>query len=131
MSDDEFGDEFDAINRTSLAPIGLTDERPKDQKSRFQLEVYNITNALRGQLGPSAITEILSHIDNLPKVEAKNPTAYVLGYVAYGGQRTVTRANAAKAFKLLPEVQDQLVTPPDVIRYARLWIQTTSEINDC
>ena len=70
-------------------------------------------------------SNILSMLNNAKKIEDigyKNPTAYVLGFLATGEGRKLTKDNFDRVVnKVLPYVKDGSVLPPDIIRYARLW----------
>ena len=65
-------------------------------------------------------------VDILNKPEHKNPTAYILGYMTY--QNSNKDGTLNKKFlenlekKTLPRLEDQSIKIPDVIRYARLWM---------
>lgn len=59
--------------------------------------------------------------DHMEKVELKNPTAYILGYIAFtiDGELTLKSFNHV-VNDILPLVSDKSVKPIDIVRYARL-----------
>lgn len=61
--------------------------------------------------------------NNVKNVGYKNPTAYILGYIASEGGMRMTKQNVNNVLKnILPQVGDESVSEQDVIRYARLWM---------
>jgi hypothetical protein len=111
------------LNKISLQP-----------KERFTLQVNAIYNALTANgsisLIEGEIDIILNHIEKIPNAEYKNPTAYILGYMASVGSTHsgLDKKNVKNILKnILPKIpNDSNITEPDVIRYARLWQLTSS-----
>ena len=66
---------------------------------------------------------MLTHAKIIKNVEHKNPVAYILGFLATKGGRTLDKKNVMHVINnVLPEMKgDGGVEPPDVIRYARFW----------
>ena len=64
---------------------------------------------------------LLSKVGNITNVQYKNPSAYILGYLALNkGQ--IDKKRVKHIFNsVLPDFKEEGVTPPDVIRYARYW----------
>jgi hypothetical protein len=80
-------------------------------------------------LSESDITAILEKARNLPNIKYKNPEAFILGYIATAGGKTLTTKDGKARVKhiltdMLPRIHKGGVEPPDVIRYARLWMDT-------
>ena len=66
---------------------------------------------------------MISQVDNLKYVNFKNPSAYILGYIASSGGSNISESNVTYCFNsVLPFVELEAgLQLPDVIRYARLW----------
>jgi hypothetical protein len=69
------------------------------------------------------INTLLTQAKIIKNVEHKNPVAYILGFLATKGGRTLDKKNVMHVINnVLPEMKgDGGVEPPDVIRYARFW----------
>lgn len=69
------------------------------------------------------LVNMLSKVKNIRNIEYKNPTAYILGYIASqgGNKKPLDKATVNKVLNILPKIDDISITPPDVIRYARYW----------
>jgi hypothetical protein len=114
----KLGEIQNKLNKISLQP-----------RERFTLQVNAIYNALTAN-GSISLTDgeidiILNHIEKIPNAEYKNPTAYILGYMASVGSTRdkLNRKNIENVLKhVLPKIpNDSNIAEPDVIRYARLW----------
>jgi len=69
----------------------------------------------------SFMKQKLSGVDN---VGLKNPTAYVLGYLATnkGKTKALKKEIVTMVFKrYMNSIEDVSVKEPDIVRYARLW----------
>jgi len=76
--------------------------------------------ALRG-IDMEAVDEMTNLSDHMEKVEFKNPTAYILGYIAFTREAELTVESLEYVVNdLLPYVSDKSVKPIDIVRYARL-----------
>jgi hypothetical protein len=122
--------EFGAHERVGVGMVGLLpldSELPKDPTERFITYVNAISLSIKEtnpetSLGDEDIRTMLT-VEDIKNIEHKNPTAYVLGYIASNGGTEIKKKNASFVFeKILPNVQDISVKPADVIRYARYWI---------
>lgn len=98
----------------------------QDPLERFQTQVDGISRSLTDNavsITESDITKMLEKATVLNKVEHKNPTAYVLGFLASTRGSKITETSTSDVFnKILPYVKDRSVNPEDVLRYARLWL---------
>lgn len=76
------------------------------------------------RLSEDDLFDMLSKAKNdVKNIGAKNPTAFILGYIASEGGMRMTKQNVSNVLKnILPEVGDESVSEEDVIRYARLWM---------
>ena len=57
----------------------------------------------------------------VPNPSFKNPTAFILGYIASDGGTNISATNLTRAKELLNLGEEDGVKMPDVLRYARLW----------
>ena len=101
-------------------------------EGRFCLRVNavsrNINDSCGGKLLSEADIQIL--LDKSPgahRVRYKNPTAFVLGYIATGrGTRVITKDSLNVTWVCYEKTaggidRDESIKKPDIIRYARLW----------
>lgn len=75
------------------------------------------------RLTDTDINTILEKTTEIPQLRYKNFVAYVLGYIATQGGKTLKVDNVRKVIEnVLPRVGDEGgVYPPDIVRYARYW----------
>ena len=65
---------------------------------------------------------MISYAEYLKNIKAKNPTAFILGYIATKGDKDITKASFDNIkTNVMSKLRDTSVQLPDVIRYARLW----------
>ena len=69
------------------------------------------------------IQDMLEIARKVKYVEHKNPWAYILGYKASNGGNNINRISVDYVFSRLHLVVDGSVKQPDVIRYARYWLE--------
>ena len=121
---------FERVGFTGLAgaaPKTRLERAEQDPYEKFSQSVDAISRDLKTKSGititEADIEEMISKGANLDVVEHKNPTAYVLGFLATGGGGELTGELFNKTInKVLPHANEAAsVFPPDVIRYARLW----------
>jgi len=96
----------------------------------FVHSVYNVAKELidNNILYTDDLDILLNSMSKLNKPQYKNATAYILGYIASGGGRNITKEKIKKALGLIRfnkkdiyTVQDKSIDCAAVIRYARLW----------
>ena len=130
--DANFGDEFAARDRVSTGLLGDTGEFSFDPKDKFTRRVYNITTTMikKGRISTGDRDIIIEGISSLKNAGMRSASAFVLGYVASGGGRQVTREGWKRAYKYFQtdvkedgqsSVWDSNLTQVDVIRYGRYW----------
>ena len=100
---------------------------------RFCLRVdavsRNINSTCMGfSLPDDQIEILLEKGQELDRVEFKNPTAFVLGYLATArGSRKIAKSlldNVWTCYKSIGSINKDLsIRKPDIIRYARLWVK--------
>ena len=86
----------------------------------------DIMSAVSIDLGLSQddISNMKNSLSKVNKIQYKNPTAYVLGYLAAnrGSNDDLNKNTVISVFKrFLPRVSDASVHEADIVRYARLW----------
>ena len=97
---------------------------------RFRQAVDAIARGLNStesiSISEESIAYLIDKAENISVIEHKNPTGYVLGFLASDGGISLTRENFNRVItRALPNVEDKSVLPPDVIRYARMWMNMT------
>jgi Family of unknown function (DUF5770) len=107
-------------------PKNRKEQAMLDPVERFRLYVdstaRNLNHLDNRNLDNQSIEEMLRNVDKLTDVKHKNPTAYVLGFLATGGGQKLTKRDFNNVIqKILPSAREGSVLAPDVIRYARLW----------
>jgi hypothetical protein len=138
MNDTEYRSEKNVFERIGMGGelIGMfSDEniKIKDPLELFRRKVRAISLQINenfpGILSTQDINKILLKAENIPYIEFKSPTSYVLGYIASNGGTKITEKSVDYVFKnLIPLVNDStkesdFVKEPDVIRYARFWLK--------
>ena len=133
----KFGDEFAVFERVGLpggqlggitGVDGKIDRTIQDPLERFQVFVDAISRDLMGQnisIDEDDIQKMIDTSRNLNKVKFKNPTAYVLGFIASRGGTEISKSSMEYAIKKalpLTAEGESSVLPEDIIRYARLWV---------
>ncbi len=128
--------EIGAYNRVGMAgdmigmitgPDGKINRGMLDPLQIFQIQVDAISRHLKDQkikkpLDDRDIQKMIEKSIVLRHVNYKNPTAYVLGYIASNGGSRITQEQFNNSSKLLEYVYDTSVLEPDILRYARLWM---------
>lgn len=110
------------------------DGRPlktQDPRGRFCLKVDAVSRNIRSTCNRVKISEdqiqlLLNKSQTIKRVEYKNPSAFVLGYLATdGGVRKITKTSLTNVWNCYSELinRDESIKPPDIIRYARWWVK--------
>ena len=95
----------------------------KDPITYFKDKMSVIADAI--DINQTDISFMKGKADDLKNIEDKNPTAYVLGFLASnkGTSKSLDKETVLKVFRdYLPRVEDKSIKEPDVVRYARLWL---------
>jgi len=96
-------------------------------EDRFQLYVDAISRKLNGDnimnVSQTEIDAMLDAMPMVPNIQYKNPTAYILGFLATAGGRKISVSKIKTIIEeVLPQLPESGVEAPDVVRYARLWM---------
>lgn len=134
IDEPQFGQSIHAFKQAGLAPLGLGTQdvgsyfgiaKKFDAKGHFKETVNAIAQQLREdgfRLSNDDIIQLIETVDQLDNPQFKNPTAYLLGYIASNGGRDINKKSVNHVFtNLLKTVSDKTVKQEDVIRYTRLW----------
>lgn len=107
-------------------PVGRIERAMLEPIERFRIYVDAIARGLNNwdniNISEQNIERLLEVASQLKTIEHKNPTAYILGFLATGGGIKLDKKNFDNVVnEVLPHVEDTTVFPPDIIRYSRLW----------
>lgn len=97
-------------------------------EDRFLIAVDALSRRINEErlasLSQADIDNMLMKTVNIPNLRYKSPLGYILGYLASRGGTVLDVKNVRNILEnVLPSVsQDGGVEPPDVIRYARFWM---------
>jgi hypothetical protein len=140
IDEPQFQQSIHAFKQAGLAPLGLGTldvggyfgiAKKFDAKGHFKETVNAIAQQLREdgfRLSNDDITQLIENVEKLNNPQYKNPTAYLLGYVASSGGRVIDKKTVNNVFNnLLKTVSDKSVKNEDVLRYARLWYNLVRE----
>ena len=132
IDEPQFEHGIGAYKQVGFAPVGLGTmdvlgfNKKFDAKGHFKQTVNAIYNQLReDRIGLSGedLNRLIEIVDILDKVQYKNATGYILGYIASNGGENINKQNLNNVFKnILKTVSDKSVGQEDVLRYARLWL---------
>ena len=108
-----------------INPLTMAEKIAMSPLDKFKMDVRIVARQLDSwdiDISNDDIIKMIETAVKVDKVEHKNPTAYVLGFLASNGGRKLDH----KLFKyVVDQVIDKTekgnVKPADVIRYARLW----------
>lgn len=135
-SDEDYGDvqdfrnEIDAYQRAgAVSQYNLSGDRTlMTPLERFRVNVdgisRNLKDVVQNSLSEEDIDTMLVKADILEVIEHKNPTGYVLGYIAIDRRQNNKLTNSRYDYvveSILPFMEDGSVMEADIVRYARLW----------
>ena len=134
IDEPQFGQSIHAFKQAGLATLGFGTQdmgehfgisKKFDAKGHFKETVNAIAQQLREdgfRLSNDNIIQIIETVDQLENPQYKNPTAYLLGYIASNGGIEINKKSVNHVFtNILKTVSDKSVKSEDVLRYARLW----------
>lgn len=109
-----------------VGPEGKIDQTTMDPLDRFKTVVDAKARNLMDSsvyITETDISTLMQTANKLKHVHYKNPSAYLLGYIASnGGSKIVKKQFDYTVNTALPLVNDSSVLPPDILRYSRLWV---------
>lgn len=138
----DFVPEINAFSRVGLPGSGLITKKPttrleqatQDPLDRFRRNVDAVARNLNNwdeveNIDEKSIDKMIIKAADLDSVEYKNPTAYVLGFLATNGGNVLSKEKFKYVINsVLPHAKSDAksddglsVLPADVIRYSRLW----------
>lgn len=129
MSEQEYMAEVNVFERVGGAmDTKLTREEKivMDPLEKFR---YNLKNTVYGLnkiqehslFDEQIITYMAEMAINLENIERKNVLSYILGYYILHNKKINKERFKDAIDNILPELGEINVTPPDLIRYGRLW----------
>lgn len=131
MSDNEYADERLAMERTGAGARRFQTLNPTEN---FKVGVVKYANQLLNKdfLTESEIKYKLNlPINDIPDVKYLNAKAYVLGFIGSDkSKKSITEKSILKAVKAMEssDLENELITVDDIIRYSYLWIDRINDI---
>lgn len=127
---DDLKPSFDQLQHVGPAGgfVGINKDMRQYQNpmENFISQVDAISRHLMSQdnsvISETDIQKLLDTVSSIENIKYKNPTAYVLGYIASNKGRNITKKSASAAFYQIDSVRDESIREQDVIRYARYWL---------
>lgn len=114
---------------TGTASLDEKRGKPGSPTDKFYIKAYQTVSKINDG-GTIKITQQDMRIMadkslNVKELQYKNPVGYILGYIVSMGGQKIDSARLKKVIDdILPLVgEDGGIEPPDVIRYARYWIE--------
>uniref|UniRef100_A0A6C0CZN2 Uncharacterized protein n=1 Tax=viral metagenome TaxID=1070528 RepID=A0A6C0CZN2_9ZZZZ len=137
--DEEYTDEVEyrpsvkdveRVSRGNILDNIVTDKFDRNPYTDFVVRVNAISLDLNSfdnftnKLKDSDIKEMIEYAANIHNIQYKNPTAYILGYIATNGGKNIDKKKVDYLIKNVLDItmDRSSVTPPDIIRYSRFWL---------
>ena len=131
-SEDDFVAEMGAFERVGIGggllggKLSKIEKALQDPLERFQSQTDAISRSINGletkvKIHQHEIDQMISYAEKLEYIQYKNVTAYILGYMVLS-RKEIDKQKFQTVTKILGKIDDDSVKPPDVIRYARMWI---------
>jgi len=102
-----------------------------DGLSRHLEDQFRSANNRLLEISEADIEHMLKKIPDISRVEHKNPLGYIIGYMASSGGTDMNSPEAKQKinsiFVQLPYILDGEFQKPDVIRYARYWMNLSEK----
>lgn len=126
----DFRSEINAYQRAGLVnQYNLSGDRTlMTPLERFRINVDGISRYLKdvvkNSLSEQDIDTMLEKADIVEAVEYKNPTGYIMGYLAVDRKQNNRLTKYRYDYvidNIISFVEDSSVKEPDIVRYARLW----------
>jgi|TARA_B110000259_G_scaffold187976_1_gene244284 hypothetical protein len=129
ISEQEYMDEINAFERVGGVTAGKLTQAEKIMMNPLEKFRYNLKNTIYGlnKLNESKLFDdaIISYLEemaiNVDNIGRKNVLAYILGFYIIKNKK-INQTRFQDVIKnILPELDNENVKPPDLIRYGRLW----------
>lgn len=104
-----------------------TSKAIEDPVHRFEIYIDAISRKLEAdgvyEISQTDINNMIAVTSNIPNIQYKNATAFILGYLASNGGKELEKDRVNEIFEGIENriVKEAGVYEADVIRYARLW----------
>jgi Family of unknown function (DUF5770) len=136
MDEDDYDFQMEAKAYERTGPSGklaellsgqTKDKRKESPTDRFLIAVDAISREFESngiaKISDSDITKMLEKSQDISDIKYKNPTCWILGYLASSGGSSLDKKRVLKVIDdILPQIsKSDGVEAPDVIRYARFW----------
>ena len=129
VSEQEFMAEINAFERAGGAIAGNLTNIEKLAMNPLERFRYNLRNKMIGLNGLKENKifndDIINYLDemaiNLENIEKKNVVAYILGFHSIKEKKIDIKKFNFITLEILPFLDNNDITPPDIIRYGRLW----------
>jgi hypothetical protein len=123
----EFKEERGAFERAGATyVIGTSLKYTTNPIEKFKIIVDANFRKIKttGGLSDGDLNVMMEKISGIHLIQYKNPSAYVLGYIASKGGKELSLQRFELAESLIPELSEKedAITPPDIIRYAVFWV---------
>jgi hypothetical protein len=124
----EFKEEKGAFERAGggahLIGIGLKYVTNPIEKFKIIVNAVFNESKFSAGMGEGDLKVMMDKVPSINKVQFKNPPCYVLGYIASRGGREITKERLDLAESLISDMstKEDVITPPDIIRYAVFWL---------
>ena len=132
-------DGFVDIERSSRAddcgglpmPMNEINKVIQDPEERFKRYVGAISHSITEDglydISVEDRNKMCRVASNLKTIKYLNPTAYILGFITTDGGQKINNKTIKYIFTVLHLLTDVSVKPPDVVRYARFWLNLETE----
>lgn len=146
FQDNNFGNEINVFDRIGLPELEggelnifgniegklgdiskKLDRMSRSDEDSFKVYVNAISRKMMGgsnvfNINNNDIIKMLKNVNTIKNVQHKNPSAYVLGYLASNKGTKITKESVNKVIKEVLHDIEGNIKGPDILRYARFWI---------
>lgn len=116
---------FNAKNKQLTRLDRANQDKGEQFAERLDAISRNLSSNVGVNISEDEISVMIQQSRRVSNVEHLNPTAYILGYLATKGGKSIKVDDVTRIItKILPFANTDSVQPPDVIRYARFWMNS-------
>tara|TARA_Y100000385_G_C12750423_1_gene490664 strand:+ start:161 stop:658 length:498 start_codon:yes stop_codon:yes gene_type:complete len=103
------------------------DRMSRSDEDSFKVYVNAISRKIMSgnnifKINNNDIVKMLKKVNSIKNIQHKNPSVYVLGYLASNKGKEITKESINKVIKEVLHEIDGNIKGPDILRYARFWI---------